>query len=188
MLCIVWFSLWNSVIGLHCFHGGPTLLLHVFVTGCFRCCASAGYNIVLHFRGDEQFAWHLECCKWAEPAGLWRCVGSNLDPPNTAGKLQQPAANTQSPGELTFTSLDVDIKELFDTRGFNCVFAYRSGLLSTFSGGCWYEQESSTNVHFSSQQYSVSHCVSQHLRELNRWRHLEKNNLFFCLSDLNTFH
>ena len=59
----------------------------------------------MHFRGDEQFARHLECCKRAEPAGLWRCTGSSHNPPNTAGELQQPAATTQSPGEIYIQDL-----------------------------------------------------------------------------------
>lgn len=50
------------------------------------------------------------------------------------------------------------------------VFAYFSGLLSTFSDCCRYEQGSSSHVHFSPQQCSITH-VCQRVRELHRWAH-----------------
>ncbi len=148
--------------------------------GCLRCCASSGYNISLSiFRGDEQFAWHLACCKRAEPAGLWRCTGSCHDPTNTAGELQQPATSTQSPGEIFLQDAGCWQKSPFEPLWTKCVFVCCSGLLSTFSDGCWYEQGSPTNVHVSPQQHGAAHSVDQHLGEFDRWGNGKMNP--YCL-------
>lgn len=76
-------------------------------------------HIVIHFRGHKQFSWHLECSKRTEPAWLWRCTGSNQQPPNAGGQLQQSAA-ARPPGEIYIT----DHILTFTTRHFNCVYVF----------------------------------------------------------------
>lgn len=158
------YSLTSEIVSIEAtteLHGWPS---------CLRCCSSSGYNTLLSIlEGTSNSPDIWNAVNGLNQQGYEGALGAataHQTQPGSYGSLQPPHSHL-----VRFAAgiLEDDNEANFLTPcGFDCVFVYSSGLLSTLSDACRYEPGSPTNVHFSPQQHTITQPIDQHIRELHR--------------------
>lgn len=143
--------------------------------GCFRCCFSSHHNkslCILEGTSNSTDIWNA--VNGLNQQGYEGALGVATTHQTQAGNYSslQPAQSHQV--RFTSSTLDVDSAAYFVPCVFKIVVPSCSGLHLTYNDGCWYEQGSSTHVHFSPRQHSTTRPINQLLREFNRWGNVKK--------------